>query len=111
MLHLGMIHPNALAFFTPVLLVKKQHDSGRFCVDYRALNENMIKDKFITPVVEELLNELRGDSFFTKLDLRSRYHQVLMHPDDVKKMTFHTLEGLFEFLIMPFGFINTPMTF
>jgi hypothetical protein len=67
-----MIRPNALAFFTPVLLVKKQHDSGNFRVDYRALNEKMIKDKFITPVVEELLNELHGASFFTKLDLWSR---------------------------------------
>jgi hypothetical protein len=107
----GYIHPSSLPWGCPALFVKKKDQSLRLCVDYWPLNAITIKNKYPLPCIDILFDQLVGAKVFSKVDLRSGYHQIKIRPEDVPKTDFSTRYGLYDYLVMSFGLTNAPAHF
>ncbi|GJU76385.1 putative reverse transcriptase domain-containing protein [Tanacetum coccineum] len=107
----GFIPPSSSPWGAPVMFVKKKDGSFRMCIDYRELNKFTIKNRYPLLWIDDLFDQLQGSQYFSKIDLRSAYHQLRVHEDDILKTAFRTHYGHFEFTVMPFGLINAPAVF
>ncbi|GJZ76383.1 putative reverse transcriptase domain-containing protein [Tanacetum coccineum] len=107
----GFIRPSTSPWGAPVLFVKKKDGSLRMCIDYRELNKLTVKNRYPLPRIDDLFNQLQGSSIYSKIDLRSGYHQLRVRGEDIPKTAFRTRYGHYKFQVMPFGLINALAVF
>jgi hypothetical protein len=111
LLEKGFIRPSSSPWGCTTIFVKKKDQTLRMCVDYRPVNEVTTKNKYPLPQIDILFDQLTGARVFSKIDLRSGYHQIRIRPEDIPKIAFTTRYGLFEYLVMSFGLTNAPAHF
>ena len=111
LLNKGFIRPSTSPWGAPVLFVKNKDGSLRLCIDYRQLNRATIRNQYSLPRINEIFDQLQGSRVYSKIDLRSGYHQLKFRENDVSKTAFRTRYSHYEFLVMPFGLTNAPAAF
>ncbi|GKD36054.1 putative reverse transcriptase domain-containing protein, partial [Tanacetum coccineum] len=107
----GFIRPSSSHWGAPVLFVKKKDGSFQMCIDYQELNKMTVKNRYLLSRIDDLFDQLQGSSVYSKIDLRSGYHQLRVREEDILKTAFRTRYGYYEFQVMPLGLMNAPAVF